>query len=90
MSKISADKFVKVPKPLRSDLWQSNDSVGSLPSGQWHIELHCSVHSTVPGQAVKQFTSTRCLHFRKELLATPVHAMWMTAHHDQTMTCTAK
>jgi hypothetical protein len=29
-------------------------------------------HRIVPGQAVKQFTSTTCLHFRKELKT--VHA----------------
>ena len=30
-------------------------------------------HRNFTGQAVKQFTSTRCLHFHKKLLVTSVH-----------------
>ena len=56
----------------------SGDGSGSLPSGsrQCHIEFTRAQfsHHTFPRQAVKQFTSTSCLHFRKELQVTSVHA----------------
>ena len=51
---------------------------GSLPSKyrQCHIEFTRAQfsHRIFPGQAVKQFTSSRCFHFHNELLVTSIQS----------------
>ena len=58
--------------------------VGSLPSSVTWSQFS---HHTFPGQAVKKFTSTRCLHYRKKQL-TSVHAkQWYSATNRSDMHC---
>jgi hypothetical protein len=46
---------------------------GSKPQWIYQSTVRLASHRIVPGQAVKQFTSTSWFHFRKELI-TSVHA----------------